>query len=86
MTYIVADNGCYGSPRASSRPPTTGLAVQEGEANPLMPSTCAGGDPLSAGFVARSFSGDKAQLIQRSRQPSATTALPSWMCQPVRDL
>ena len=66
LIYIIEDNGCYGlTARASSRrPPTSASKAKNGVVNDLPPiDTCALAIELGASFVARSFSGDKKQLL-----------------------
>lgn len=65
MTYIVENNGCYGLTKGQfSATADLGATNKAGRANDLVPI-----DPalfalqMGAGFVARSFSGDKKQLV-----------------------
>jgi 2-oxoglutarate ferredoxin oxidoreductase subunit beta len=65
MTYIVMNNGCYGLTKGQfSATNDKGSPSKKGEANPFDAIDLAQlAIQLGAGFVARSFSGDKAQLI-----------------------
>jgi 2-oxoglutarate ferredoxin oxidoreductase subunit beta len=65
MTYIVMNNGCYGLTKGQfSATNDKGSPSKKGEANPFDAiDLCQLAIQLGAGFVARSFSGDKAQLI-----------------------
>jgi 2-oxoglutarate ferredoxin oxidoreductase subunit beta len=65
MTYIVMNNGCYGLTKGQfSATNDKGSLSKKGDPNPFdaidLPQLAI---QLGAGFVARSFSGDKAQLI-----------------------
>jgi 2-oxoglutarate ferredoxin oxidoreductase subunit beta len=65
MTYIVMNNGCYGLTKGQfSATNDKGSPSKKGEVNPFEGIDLAQlAIQLGAGFVARSFSGDKAQLI-----------------------
>ena len=65
MTYIVMNNGCYGLTKGQfSATNDKASPSKKGEANPFDPiDLCQMAIQLGAGFVARSFSGDKKQLI-----------------------
>ena len=65
MLYIVENNGCYGLTKGQdSATADIGSAGKAGEANPYQPiDLCSIAMQLGAGFVARSFSGDKEQLL-----------------------
>ena len=65
MTYIVMNNGCYGLTKGQfSATNDRASPSKKGEANPFDPiDLCQMAIQLGAGFVARSFSGDKKQLI-----------------------
>jgi 2-oxoglutarate ferredoxin oxidoreductase subunit beta len=65
MTYIVMNNGCYGLTKGQfSATNDKASPSKKGEANPFDAiDLCQMAIQLGAGFVARSFSGDKAQLI-----------------------
>lgn len=65
MTYIIENNGVYGLTKGQfSASADVGSKTKKGEINPFAPI-----DPvvmaiqMGAGFVARSFSGDKRQLV-----------------------
>lgn len=65
MTYIIENNGVYGLTKGQfSASADVGAKTKKGEVNPFAPI-----DPavmaiqMGAGFVARSFSGDKRQLV-----------------------
>lgn len=65
MTYIIENNGVYGLTKGQfSASADVGSKTKKGEVNPFAPI-----DPvvmaiqMGAGFVARSFSGDKRQLV-----------------------
>jgi 2-oxoglutarate ferredoxin oxidoreductase subunit beta len=64
MTYIVANNGCYGLTKGQdSATLDLGAVNKSGHANPFEPIDLASLALLEgANFVARSFSGDKEQL------------------------
>lgn len=64
MTYIVANNGCYGLTKGQdSATADLGSVSKQGKANPFGPIDLASLALLQgASFVARSFSGDKHQL------------------------
>jgi len=65
MTYIVMNNGCYGLTKGQfSATNDKSSPSKKGEANPFDAiDLCQMAIQLGAGFVARSFSGDKKQLI-----------------------
>jgi 2-oxoglutarate/2-oxoacid ferredoxin oxidoreductase subunit beta len=65
MTYIVMNNGCYGLTKGQfSATNDKGSPSKKGDANPFDAiDLCQLAIQLGAGFVARSFSGDKTQLI-----------------------
>jgi len=65
MTYIVMNNGCYGLTKGQfSATNDKTSPSKKGEANPFEAiDLCQLAIQLGAGFVARSFSGDKTQLI-----------------------
>ena len=65
MTYIVMNNGCYGLTKGQfSATNDKESPSKKGEANPFESiDLCQLAIQLGAGFVARSFSGDKNQLI-----------------------
>lgn len=65
MMYIVENNGCYGLTKGQdSATSDVGSASKKGEPNPFEPIDLASvALQLGATFVARSFSGDKQQLI-----------------------
>lgn len=65
MTYIVMNNGCYGLTKGQfSATNDLGSASKKGDINPFSSiDLCQMAIQLGAGFVARSFSGDKNQLI-----------------------
>jgi 2-oxoglutarate ferredoxin oxidoreductase subunit beta len=65
MIYIVMNNGCYGLTKGQfSATSDKGSPSKKGEANPFDAiDLCQMAIQLGAGFVARSFSGDKSQLI-----------------------
>jgi len=65
MTYIVMNNGCYGLTKGQfSATNDKTSPSKKGEANPFEAiDLCQMAIQLGAGFVARSFSGDKTQLI-----------------------
>jgi 2-oxoglutarate ferredoxin oxidoreductase subunit beta len=65
MTYIVMNNGCYGLTKGQfSATNDKSSPSKKGEANPFDAiDLCQMAIQLGAGFVARSFSGDKGQLI-----------------------
>jgi 2-oxoglutarate ferredoxin oxidoreductase subunit beta len=65
MTYIVMNNGCYGLTKGQfSATNDKTSPSKKGEPNPFEAIDLAQlAIQLGAGFVARSFSGDKAQLI-----------------------
>src|SRR3954453_10971953 len=63
--YIIEDNGCYGLTKGQFSPTADlGSKLKTGVVNELPPlDTCALAIELGASFVARSFSGDKKQLL-----------------------
>jgi len=65
MIYIIEDNGCYGLTKGQfSATADLGSKLKTGVVNELPPvDTCAMAIELGATFVARSFSGDKKQLL-----------------------
>ena len=65
MTYIVMNNGCYGLTKGQdSATADRGSASRKGHPNPFEAiDLCQLAIQLGAGFVARGFSGDKAQLV-----------------------
>lgn len=65
MVYIVMNNGCYGLTKGQdSATADAGSVNKAGAANPFQAIDLVGlGIELGATFVARSFSGDKTQLI-----------------------
>jgi len=65
MTYIVMNNGCYGLTKGQdSATADAGSKSKAGSVNPFEAiDLCAMALELGASFVARCFSGDKAQLI-----------------------
>src|SRR5436190_7509953 len=65
MIYVIEDNGCYGLTKAQFSPTADlGSTLKTGVVNDLPPiDTCMLAVQLGASFVARSFSGDKKQLL-----------------------
>ncbi len=65
VIYIIEDNGCYGLTKGQfSATADVGSKLKTGVVNDLPPiDTCALAIQLGATFVARSFSGDKKQLL-----------------------
>ncbi|HYT75042.1 MAG TPA: 2-oxoacid:ferredoxin oxidoreductase subunit beta [Vicinamibacterales bacterium] len=65
LVYIIEDNGCYGLTKGQFSPTADlGSTLKNGVVNDLLPiDTCALAIQLGASFVARSFSGDKKQLL-----------------------
>jgi len=65
LVYIIEDNGCYGLTKGQFSPTAdVGSRLKNGVVNDLPPiDTCALAIELGATFVARSFSGDKKQLL-----------------------
>ncbi len=65
MLYIVMNNGCYGLTKGQdSATADKGSVSKKGEPNAFESiDLCAMAVQLGAGFVARSFSGDKRQLV-----------------------
>ena len=75
MIYIIEDNGCYGLTKGQFSPTAdVGSTLKNGVVNDLPPiDTCTLAIELGASFVARSFSGDKKQLLsilKASLEPS----------------
>src|SRR6266567_3734648 len=65
LIYIIEDNGCYGLTKGQfSATADLGSMLKNGVVNDLPPiDTCALAIQLGATYVARSFSGDKRQLL-----------------------
>ena len=65
MTYVVMNNGCYGLTKGQdSATADVGSINKTGKANEFVPIDMVGlALELGASFVARSFSGDKTQLV-----------------------
>lgn len=65
IIYVLEDNGCYGLTKGQFSPTADiGSTLKNGVVNDLPPiDTCALAIQLGATFVARSFSGDKKQLL-----------------------
>ena len=65
MTYVVMNNGCYGLTKGQfSATNDKASPSKKGEPNPFDAiDLCQMAISLGAGFVARSFSGDKAKLV-----------------------
>ena len=65
IIYIIEDNGCYGLTKGQFSPTADlGSKAKNGVVNDLPPiDTCALAMELGASFIARSFSGDKKQLL-----------------------
>jgi 2-oxoglutarate ferredoxin oxidoreductase subunit beta len=65
IVYIIEDNGCYGLTKGQFSPTADlGSTLKTGVVNDLPPiDSCALAIELGATFVARSFSGDKRQLL-----------------------
>jgi 2-oxoglutarate/2-oxoacid ferredoxin oxidoreductase subunit beta len=65
IIYIIEDNGCYGLTKGQVSPTAdVGSRLKSGVVNDLTPiDTCALAIELGATFVARSFSGDRRQLL-----------------------
>ncbi|HLI33611.1 MAG TPA: 2-oxoacid:ferredoxin oxidoreductase subunit beta, partial [Terriglobia bacterium] len=65
VIYIIEDNGCYGLTKGQfSATADVGSKLKTGVINDLPPiDTCALAIQLGATYVARSFSGDKRQLL-----------------------
>jgi 2-oxoglutarate ferredoxin oxidoreductase subunit beta len=65
IIYVIEDNGCYGLTKGQFSPTAdVGSTLKSGVVNDLPPiDTCALAIQLGATFVARSFSGDKKQLL-----------------------
>jgi 2-oxoglutarate ferredoxin oxidoreductase subunit beta len=65
IIYVIEDNGCYGLTKGQFSPTAdVGSTLKTGTPNELPPiDTCQMAIQLGASFVARSFSGDKKQLL-----------------------
>ena len=65
MVYVIEDNGCYGLTKGQLSPTADlGSVLKNGVVSDLPPiDTCTLAIELGASFVARSFSGDKPQLL-----------------------
>ena len=65
IIYIIEDNGCYGLTKGQFSPTAdVGSKLKTGAVNEMPPiDTCQLAIQLGASFVARSFSGDKKQLL-----------------------
>jgi len=65
MIYIVENNGVYGLTKGQfSATADLGAKLKKGDANPFEPiDLCSLAIELGCGFVARSFSGDKKQVV-----------------------
>jgi 2-oxoglutarate ferredoxin oxidoreductase subunit beta len=65
MLYIVMNNGCYGLTKGQDSATTDeGSSSKKGDSNPFQAiDLCASALQMGATFVARSFSGDKEQLV-----------------------
>ncbi len=65
IIYIIEDNGCYGLTKGQFSPTAdVGSKLKTGTVNEIPPiDTCQLAIQLGASFVARSFSGDKKQLL-----------------------
>jgi len=65
LIYIIEDNGCYGLTKGQFSPTADlGSVLKNGVVNDLPPiDTCSLAIMLGASLVARSFSGDKKQLL-----------------------
>ena len=65
LIYVIEDNGCYGLTKGQFSPTADlGSVLKNGVVNDLPPiDTCTLAIELGASFVARSFSGDKKQLL-----------------------
>ncbi len=65
IIYLIEDNGCYGLTKGQASPTADlGSVLKSGVVTDLPPiDTCALAIELGASFVARSFSGDKKQLL-----------------------
>lgn len=65
LIYVIEDNGCYGLTKGQFSPMADiGSTLKNGVVNDLPPiDICALAVELGATFVARSFSGDKKQLL-----------------------
>ena len=78
IVYIIEDNGCYGLTKGQFSPTAdVGSTLKNGVVNDLPPiDTCALAIELGATFVARSFSGDKKQLLAASEGGARRIAAP----------
>ena len=78
MVYIIEDNGCYGLTKGQFSPTADlGSTLKNGVVNDLPPiDTCALAIELGASFVARSFSGDKKQLLVDAQGGALRIAAP----------
>jgi 2-oxoglutarate ferredoxin oxidoreductase subunit beta len=65
LIYVIEDNGCYGLTKGQFSPTADiGSVLKNGIVNDLQPiDSCMLAIQLGASFVARSFSGDKKQLL-----------------------
>jgi 2-oxoglutarate ferredoxin oxidoreductase subunit beta len=65
LIYVIEDNGCYGLTKGQFSPTAdVGSVLKNGIVNDLQPiDSCMLAIQLGASFVARSFSGDKKQLL-----------------------
>jgi 2-oxoglutarate/2-oxoacid ferredoxin oxidoreductase subunit beta len=65
LIYVIEDNGCYGLTKGQFSPTAdVGSVLKNGIVNDLTPiDSCMLAIQLGASFVARSFSGDKKQLL-----------------------
>jgi 2-oxoglutarate ferredoxin oxidoreductase subunit beta len=65
LIYVIEDNGCYGLTKGQFSPTAdVGSVLKTGVVNDLQPiDSCMLAIQLGASFVARSFSGDKKQLL-----------------------
>ena len=79
IIYIIEDNGCYGLTKGQFSPTADlGSRLKTGVVNDLPPiDTCALAIELGATFVARSFSGDKKQLLKLELSPERVSKLRS---------
>jgi 2-oxoglutarate ferredoxin oxidoreductase subunit beta len=79
MVYIVENNGVYGLTKGQfSATADRGSKSKKGAVNADSPVDLIGlALQLGATYVARGFSGDKAQLVPLIKAPSATAARPS---------
>ena len=78
IVYIIEDNGCYGLTKGQFSPTAdVGSKLKNGVVNDLPPiDTCALAIELGASFVARSFSGDKKQLLDAPQGGASRTRAP----------